>query len=323
MIGPIDKIRKIVKHFRKSPKQNDKLQEKVKLKRGGKLVGDKVEGGTELQLPREVRTRWNSLLLVIQNYITIQVPIEQTLSASGKLNMVPSEEEMKIIKDLANSLTVFEIITLELSKRDANLAKADREFEWGLRALKSFKTPIANRLYQSLLNRILQRRQQDLATLLAYLEQPSFLDMVGNEPTHLSYSSRKDMSKLAVDLYVRLFPHEDIAAHNNHEHETIDLVEENHDPKETAEVDIDDPKPNEDDSPPAKKRLYEDRKNYHKKLAKTPRKNPFQPHDKKDILRTIKKDMVLFEDTGSRGKLLQRIYSVLKSIPPTSTEAEG
>ena len=63
-----------------------------------------------------------------------------------------------------------EIITLELSKRDANLAFADREFEWALETLKSFQNPFATRLYQSLLNRILQRREQDIATLLAYLK---------------------------------------------------------------------------------------------------------------------------------------------------------
>ena len=33
--------------------------------------------------------------------------------------------------------------------------------------------------------------------------------------------------------------------------------------------------------------------------------------------------MVLYEDTGNRGKLLQKIYEALKGIPPTSTEAEA
>ena len=322
LIGPVNKIRKIVKHFRKSPKQNDKLQDKVRLKRGGNQVGDKVEGGDELQLPREVRTRWNSLLHVLQAYITIQVPIEQTLSASGKLYMAPDKQEMKIINGLTNALTVFEILTLELSKRDTSLAKADREFEWGLGALKSFKTPIATHLYQSLLNRVLQRRQQDIATLHAYLEKSTFLDMVGNEPKHLSYSSRKDLAKTALDLYVRLFSNED------EDHEVIDIVEES--PEDVAnQVDdpepeqVDDPEPDEDSSPPAKMRLYEDHKNYQKRLEKTSRKKSLNLLDKKEILRTIKRDMVLYEDTGSRGKLLEKIYSVLKSIPPTSTEAEG
>ena len=104
-----------------------------------------------------------------------------------------------------------EIITLELSKRDANLAFADREFEWALETLKSFQNPFATRLYQSLLNRILQRREQDIATLLAYLKKSRFLDMLGNDPKpkHLSYSSREEMAKAAVALYVRLFSNED------------------------------------------------------------------------------------------------------------------
>ena len=210
-----------------------------------------------------------------------------------------------------------EIITLELSKRDANLAFADREFEWALETLKSFQNPFATRLYQSLLNRILQRREQDIATLLAYLEKAGFLDMLGNDPKpkHLSYSSRKEMAKAAVALYVRLFSNEDIDTH-----EVIDVEES---PEDAADQDIDDPGPEEDGPPPAKKCLYEDHKNYQQRHEKPPRKNTPHSLSEKEVLKIIKKEMVLYEETGNRGKLLQKIYHVLKSIPPTSTEAEG
>ena len=56
-------------HLREALDKYGMSLDKVKLRRGGKQVGDKVVGGEELQLPREVRTRWNSLLSMIQAYI--------------------------------------------------------------------------------------------------------------------------------------------------------------------------------------------------------------------------------------------------------------
>ena len=315
--GPVDKVRKIVKYFRKSAKQNGFLQDKVKLKRGGKQVGDKVVGGEELQLPREVKTRWNSLLLMIQAFLRIKVPVEQTLSESGKLHMVPTEDEYKVISDLANALTVFEIITLELSKRDANIAQADREFEWALMTLKSFKTSIANRLYQSLYTRITERRQKDLSTLLGFLENPKFFAMLKNDKKHLTYSSKKEIAKAALDLYLRLYSHDDAQNEENHEVVVIEGTS-----NENAE-NVDDPAPVQGCPPPFKKSLYEDHNKYQRSLAQPPKEKPFNSFDSREVLSIIKKEMVLYEDTGNRGKILEKIYNALKGIPPTSTEAEG
>ena len=69
-----------------------------------------------------------------------------------KLSMMPSEDELASVSELANALAVFGIIIIELSARGMNLAKADAQFEWVLQSFKYFETSIAARLAQAFIH---------------------------------------------------------------------------------------------------------------------------------------------------------------------------
>ncbi len=70
----IVKVRKIVKLFRKSPVKNDVLQEEVKKQHGREIV-----------LILDCRTRWNSLLAMIQQFLKIKEQIGIVLGDMYKM----------------------------------------------------------------------------------------------------------------------------------------------------------------------------------------------------------------------------------------------
>lgn len=72
----IEKVRKIVRMFRKSPLKNETLQKYVK-----------IEFNTELQLLLDIKIRWNSLLVMLERFAKLKTSIfkamldlEQTLN---------------------------------------------------------------------------------------------------------------------------------------------------------------------------------------------------------------------------------------------------
>ena len=77
--------------------------------------------------------------------------------------------------------------------------------------------------------------------------------------------------------------------------------------------------PNEEEVPvPEKKSLSQCYKEY---VDKETQQSEATPSSKKasDLL-NIKREMILFESSGNRGNYLEKIYTALLSIPPTSVE---
>ena len=72
-----------------------------------------------------------------------------------------------------------------------------------LKDLRDLETPIARKLFTSVKNRIEERRQYGLSTLLAYLTKPKFLDTTHLKILH--YATREEIVRLARILYDRLF----------------------------------------------------------------------------------------------------------------------
>ena len=65
---------------------------------------------------------------------------------------------------------------------------------------------IGRQLYTSVEARIKERRNVDLSTLQAFLEDYEFLNEIEESGVKiLTYAARDDMKKLACDLYMRLF----------------------------------------------------------------------------------------------------------------------
>ena len=72
-----------------------------------------------------------------------------------------------------------------------------------LKELSALDSTIAARLLTSLEFRINERRQIGLATLLAYLKKPKFLETT--DKLRLPYANKEQITRLAKILYDRLF----------------------------------------------------------------------------------------------------------------------
>lgn len=67
--GVVDKVRKIVKFFRRSPTQNDDVLQK----------NVKQDKGKELSLILDCRTRWSSLLSMLSRFLELRCSIQKSL----------------------------------------------------------------------------------------------------------------------------------------------------------------------------------------------------------------------------------------------------
>ena len=189
------KIQKIVFFYRRSPVKNDTLQ---------KLVKD--ERGRELKLKKDCKTRWNSVLAMLINFLKIRVQIHKDLEERGLESMFPSETEITHTKNLTQALKVIAFAATKLGARDMNLARADKIFEFALEQLDALTSSVAKDLRVHLHERITERRLQGVATLLGYLRNPKF--QFGRK-LRLEYSNKAAITELAVSIYTRLFTKEE------------------------------------------------------------------------------------------------------------------
>lgn len=109
----IAKIRKVVKMFRKSTKNDDILQKHVK-----------EEFGKELSLILDSKTRWNSLLNMLERFSTIQNCVRKSL-IDLKLNITFTDNELTLLSNTILALQPIKIAVETLCSQTTNLYIAD------------------------------------------------------------------------------------------------------------------------------------------------------------------------------------------------------
>ena len=136
--------------------------------------------------------------------------------------------------------------------------------------------------------RIESRRNKNICGLIRYLESPQNYDQISQQ-SQLEYPKKKELLKVARDLFVRLFPNE--------------AMEEN-----KAEY----------YQPPVKRTKTEELNDIlskHSGIGSTAIQTL-------NILNHIKKKMMFFEATQEFPKCLKRLKICLDTFPPFSVEAE-
>lgn len=68
-----------------------------------------------LRLVMDVRTRWNSTLLMLQRLLQVRNEFNQTLESNGKPDETISYEQAVVIGELVAFLKEFEVITERVS----------------------------------------------------------------------------------------------------------------------------------------------------------------------------------------------------------------
>ena len=152
--------------------------------------------------------------------------------------------------------------------------------------LEKLESTFAEDLKSSLWDRINERRQIKLSTLLAYLQNGNFFDASNGFDRRLSYASKTAITTLAKDIYMRLF----------HEETTDPVVTEHEETSGTTE----DPEP----VPPKRSRSQELRDKKAKKAQGPP---DMSITSSTRVLNAIKKGMQSFEAEGKRPPILEKV----------------
>jgi hypothetical protein len=290
----VKKVRKIVRVFRQSPVKNDTLQKYAK-----------QDLDKELTLLIDSKTRWSSLLAMLQRFLKMKVVVPKALIDHGQSALFLSDPELSLISELVEALEIVECGTRALCRRDATLSSGDLIFEFMIQKLNGLESQFAVQLGNAVQTRIEERRLPGLAALQGYLENPVFLDSIVETGAKLFYPGRNDIAKLARDQFVRLFvaEEEEEAAQNVSENEEGDNPRSLTAPRRSRSTELSEFMTQ-------------------KKMSESDRRSLSGNTSSADILKALKREMAVYEATGKKPSSLEQLRNALASIPPTSTEAE-
>ena len=280
----VKKVRKITKLFRQSPVKNAILQGYIKEWNPTKQ---------ELQLILDILTRWGSLLNMNRRFLKVVKCILKALVDLGLQHLMPTEDEIELLQGLVDILETIELGSLEMSKMDVDLLHSDKVIEFMVKSVEESTSPFAAKMAEILNIRLLERRNSSISGLLRLLSSPSPAE------SSLDYPTKNELLKKARDLYVRLFWSPPSATNENEEQL---------------------PQNEEEDEPKEKKSKMDELKSF---LAeKQDKVGKEKLSSQADILAEVKREMTIFENTGERPAILEKVFCAIKTLPPTSVEAE-
>ena len=82
--------------------------------------------GKNLKLKIDVKTRWNSMMFMLQRFLQVKGPVHKVLIDLQKEALFPTDLELKTISDMVEALVIVEASSRKLCQRDISLADADQ-----------------------------------------------------------------------------------------------------------------------------------------------------------------------------------------------------
>ena len=281
--GVVSTARTIVGKFTGSHVQNDYLQS---------LVREAL--GHELSLAKDMKTRWSSLIVMLEKFLKIMPQIRIAWLTSENSWPLNSEEITKL-NDLVLAMKPLELAVVELSRRSMDLLGAEAVYKTTIQELTNLNTYIAHTLRDSFEKRVQERRQPILVHLIEYLKDPSYINPnLSEAEDQFGNSIQKEAvhSKASV-IIEHLFP-EYRQGGDDIENE-IDIQETQVDTQQLTMA--------------QKFRLnIQKSQEVRSKRVKKPQSLDAAFHE--------------FELTGSRPAILEHLFQALSGIPVSSVEAE-
>lgn len=191
----VNKVRKVVKLFRRSPTMNHQLQGYVQNKLG-----------QPLGLILDTRTRWSSLSAMIKRFLKIRDCVQLTLvdlSANNHLNedITFSSLEIDYLESISSALCPVEILVGYICSKTCSLFDAHLGVEILLDKLSSENTTISNDLKSHLIDRISSRFCKQYYVQL-YLEDRKLIE----RPKYFMSMPNKKSIKATILATLRRFP---------------------------------------------------------------------------------------------------------------------
>ena len=193
----VSKVRALsIKLFRKRPLKNDCLQKNCE-----------KEFGKRLSLLLDTKNRWNSSLKMLTQFLKPKAPIDNTLKELDLGSRCLTGDEVVVVKDLSESLEIIEVGATALCRSDVTVSKSEKIFEYVLKKLAEETGAIWQELLATITDRIESRRNKVICGLVRYIENPNNYEQVV-ESSLLSYPKKREVAKVAKDVFSRLFPND-------------------------------------------------------------------------------------------------------------------
>lgn len=158
----IDKIRFVVKAFRKSPKNNETLLRYMK--------------ESDLQftsLILDCKTRWSSLADMLERVIISRQCIQKAqIDIQIREEKKLTDQDFKTIQQISNVLKPVRLAVTSLSRRDANLLTAEGILKFVFNELDATGTEMGKEMKKAIDQRIVQDRYTKESVILQYLHNP-------------------------------------------------------------------------------------------------------------------------------------------------------
>lgn len=239
---------------------------------------------------------------MLQRFLKLKVCITKALiDIDSDIHF--SQGEWATLHELHEILDIIKTIVEILCRRDASLITADVAVKYALKNLKRMNTPLSEEMANALIKRYSERRLIEAATL-QYLTNPNqyFADLENDDLSVFPRPTSDEMCRGIVNIIkpmssdVNIEVDEDIQQHG-----------------EDEVVIVSDPAPQ-----------LTKRQELDLEILKATSSSQVKPRqqDNNEYFTTVKIEMALFENGGSRGNNLSLAYNYLKAIPPTSVEPE-
>lgn len=164
-----------------------------------------MNDGNELTLLLDCRTRWNSAEKMIERYLKISEAVQKALSDLNLKEHLIDEREKLLLQELLATLGPVRIAVEKLSGRDGILLTSEAIVQFVFDELKS-QSSIGNisndnEVYMSLSERINQRRNKEIVTVMKYLQNKNLNPSCDELPT----IPKKNVIKLITELAEQFF----------------------------------------------------------------------------------------------------------------------
>ena len=188
----LQKVRKIVKMFKKSPLKNEMLQKYVS-----------SAHSKEKMLVLDSKTRWNSLLAMVERFLEVKSAIIKSL-VDLKVNCELSRKEFAALENLEKVLQPVKLGAEKLCNREATLLTTEAVLNFMCSELRKQNTLLAKSMLDSLNSRMSSQSNKELLSVSLYLKYGKKFNSRNIEgvPHLLSKSSVMTNTK---QLYVRLY----------------------------------------------------------------------------------------------------------------------
>ena len=282
----INRLRGVIRMFKKSATKHSILQQNIAQKMGKKL-----------KLKLDIKTRWNSLSVMIRRFLILSECVNKSLV---KLNIDPiPENDNFALQNLVDVLAPVETAVTELSKNDANLITAEGVYKFLFEKLQPMQTNIAKKLIHAIKIRMDERRDPVLMTLIIYLQSGN----ISSSNAHFKYSSKNAAILFAVKVMEQIYP-------QMFEEEQISNDSTSSDADDLIEL-----------TSPVAVGLQKELQNAISSITE-PKNCHVSNRSKIDKYIELKKEFRQLDSFKKRSTTLDVLYNALITIRPTSTASE-